>query len=375
MMTKTTAAVALCLCAAFAVHGRTVKVSDFGYDPSDSTRFLQQALDCGAEKVILDRQSGPWITQPLKMRSHTELVFEPGVELLAKRGAYKGLRDYLLELPYCTNVTIRGGAGSTMRMWKKDYQGPDYKHGEWRYALRIFHCENVLVEGLTIVESGGDGIGVTGRNITIRNCVCDRNHRQGISVFNVENLLIEDCVLRGTSGTAPQSGIDFEDLVTAILTGKENANYHSTSRDGTQMLKVYRLSEHPMYEAACKVAGMIQGAKLQYVAKKPVTIAGMDFLLYGRLDAMKEGRIFDIKYSGSYERGKFRDSTQHPMYYELVPEIMNFTYVVSNGSDVWTEVYWFDQIPRIEPVITDFVQWLQDMNLMETYKQYWGAME
>ena len=174
---------------------------------------------------------------------------------------------------------------------------------------------------------------------------------------------------------AMQKGIDFEDLVTAILTGKENANYHSTSRDGTQMLKVYRLSEHPMYEAACKVAGMIQGAKLQYVAKKQVTIAGMDFLLYGRLDAMKEGRIFDIKYSGSYERGKFRDSTQHPMYYELVPEIMNFTYVVSNGSDVWTEVYWFDQIPRIEPVITDFVQWLQDMNLMETYKQYWGAME
>lgn len=174
---------------------------------------------------------------------------------------------------------------------------------------------------------------------------------------------------------AMQSGIDFEDLVTAILTGKEKANYHITSRDETQTLKVYRLDEHPMYEAAYKVAGMIQGAKLQYVAKKPVTIAGMDFLLYGRLDAMKEGRIFDIKYSGSYERGKFRDSTQHPMYYELVPEIMNFTYVVSNGSDVWTEVYWFDQIPRIEPVITDFVQWLQDMNLMETYKQYWGAME
>ncbi len=190
--------------------GRTVKVSDFGYDPEDSTRFLLQALESGAEKIILDRQAGPWITLPLKMRSNTELVFEPGVELLAKRGEYKALRDYLLELPYCTNVTIRGGAGSTMRMWKKDYQGPDYKHGEWRYALRIFHCVNVLVEGLTIVESGGDGIGVTGKDITIRKCVCDRNHRQGISVFSVENLLIEDCVLSNTSGTAPQSGIDFE---------------------------------------------------------------------------------------------------------------------------------------------------------------------
>lgn len=171
---------------------------------------------------------------------------------------------------------------------------------------------------------------------------------------------------------AMQSGIDFEDLVTAILTGQEKANYHMTSRDGSQTLKVFAVAEHPWYEAACKVAGMIQGAKLQYVARRYVTIGGMDFLLYGRLDAMKEGRIFDIKYSGSYERGKFRDSTQHPMYYRLVPEMMNFTYIVSNGTDVWTEVYWYDEVPRIEPVITDFLQWLRDMNLMDTYKEYWG---
>ena len=187
-----------------------VKISSFGYDPNDSTAFIQKAFDSGARRLILDRQSGPWVTLPLKMRSNTELVIEPGVELVAKRGEYKGLRDYLLELPYCTNVTIRGGVGSTLRMWKKDYQGPDYKHGEWRYALRIFHCENVLVEGLTIVESGGDGIGVTGKNITIRKCVCDRNHRQGISVFSAENLLIEDTVLSNTDGTAPMAGIDIE---------------------------------------------------------------------------------------------------------------------------------------------------------------------
>lgn len=171
---------------------------------------------------------------------------------------------------------------------------------------------------------------------------------------------------------AMQSGIDFEDLVTAILTGQEKANYHMTSRDGSQTLKVFAVAEHPWYEAACRVAGMIQGAKLQYVARRYVTIGGMDFLLYGRLDAMKEGRIFDIKYSGSYERGKFRDSTQHPMYYRLVPEMMNFTYIVSNGTDVWTEVYWYDEVPRIEPVITDFLQWLRDLNLMDTYKEYWG---
>ena len=188
------------------------------YGPSTYLRFdtmfgkakVYQVLDDDGSPVQLLEvdgivQSGTYLDE-----RYTELVFEPGVELLAKRGAYKALRDYLLELPYCTNVTIRGGAGSTLRMWKKDYQGPDYKHGEWRYALRIFHCRNVLVEGLTIVESGGDGIGVTGTDITIRNCVCDRNHRQGMSVFNVKNFLVENCVFSNTSGTPPQSGVDIE---------------------------------------------------------------------------------------------------------------------------------------------------------------------
>jgi hypothetical protein len=187
-----------------------VKISSFGYDSEDSTRFIQAAFDSGKRKLILDKQAGPWYTLPLKMRSNTELIIEPGVELVAKRGAYKDLRDYLLELPYITNVVIRGGAGSTLRMWKKDYQGPDYKHGEWRYALRIFHADNVLVEGLTIAESGGDGIGVSGKDITIRNCVMDKNHRQGMSIFSAENLLVENCIMSNTTGTPPAAGVDFE---------------------------------------------------------------------------------------------------------------------------------------------------------------------
>ena len=198
------------LLAAAVAGADSVKVSDFGYDAADSTDFIRAALTSGARRVTLDRQAGPWYTLPLKMPSNVELVLEPGVELVAKRGEYKGLRDYLLELPYCTNVTVRGGAGSTLRMWKRDYQGPDYKHGEWRYALRIHNAVNVLVEGLRIVESGGDGIGVTGENITIRNCVCDSNHRQGMSIFSVKNLLVENCVFSNTSGTPPQAGVDIE---------------------------------------------------------------------------------------------------------------------------------------------------------------------
>ena len=174
---------------------------------------------------------------------------------------------------------------------------------------------------------------------------------------------------------AMQNGIYFENLVTGILTDTVKPELDMSGPCEPNTGEAMESIKFPKwYNAACKVADMIRGAKLQYVAKKPVVIDGMELLLYGRLDAMKEGRIFDIKYSGSYERGKYRDSTQHPMYHTLVPEIMNFTYIVSDGHDVWTEVYWYDEIPRIEPVIVDFLRWLRDMNLMETYKQYWGAL-
>ena len=193
-----------------AVEAESVKVSDFGYDPEDSTRFIQQALDSGARTVVLDRQKGPWNTLTVYLRSNTEFVVEPGVELVAKRGAFKGQRDYLFVVDGVTNATIRGGAGSAFRMWKQDYQGPDYVRSEWRYALRITRSAHILVEGLRLCDSGGDGIGVAGTDITIRKCVCDNNHRQGISVFNVDGLLIEDTVLSNTKGTPPEAGIDFE---------------------------------------------------------------------------------------------------------------------------------------------------------------------
>ncbi|MBQ7190777.1 MAG: right-handed parallel beta-helix repeat-containing protein [Kiritimatiellae bacterium] len=190
---------------------QVVKVSSFGYDPVDSTRFIQKTLDSGARKIVLDKQSGPWVTLPLLVRSNTEFLVEPHVELLAKRGEFKGIRDYLFTLDGVTNVTIRGGEGSTFRMWKSDYQKPPYAKSEWRYTLRIIRSENVHVEGMRFIESGGDGIVIAqSKNVTIRNCLCDRNHRQGISLCSGENVLIENTVMSNTSGTAPQAGIDLE---------------------------------------------------------------------------------------------------------------------------------------------------------------------
>ena len=193
-----------------------VKVSSFGYDPDDSTKFIQAALDSGARKVVIDRMEKPWITQPVKVKSNTQVVFEEGVELVAKRGEYKGVYDSLISVVCVSNVTLRGiGKGATLRMWAADYMKPPYKGGEWRHALNILSSTDVTVENLSFVKSGGDGIYLgekrgTNRKITIRNCVCDGNTRQGISVITADSLLIEKTTLKNTRGKLPQAGIDFE---------------------------------------------------------------------------------------------------------------------------------------------------------------------
>lgn len=153
---------------------------------------------------------------------------------------------------------------------------------------------------------------------------------------------------------AMQKGIDFEDLVTAIIAGKGDP-------------------DHPWYNAASKVATIVRGGVLQYRARKQICVGGLTLVLYGRLDALHAGGVYDIKFSSKYERGKYFDSTQHPTYLELVPEAQHFTYLVSNGTEVWTEQYRREETPSIYPIISDFLDWLSVQGLLDLYREKWIA--
>jgi hypothetical protein len=195
---------------------KIARVSWWGFDPVDATKALQAAINSGAERVIVDNVGGPWIVEPITLKGDQEIVFEKGVEVVAKQGAFKGTGDCLFTADLKQNLTLTG-YGATLRMHRSDYAGPDYKKAEWRHVLQLKSCTNVRVLGLTLAESGGDGVylgtakaGVTNKNVHLKDLVCDRNYRQGISVITAEDLLIENCVLRDTGGTAPQAGIDYE---------------------------------------------------------------------------------------------------------------------------------------------------------------------
>jgi Right handed beta helix region len=200
---------------------------------TDATEILQKAINSKTAKIIIGKKGSPWLTQPLELRSNLEIVLEKGAVLKAKPGAYKHLNDCLLNAVGCKNIIIRGPGSLVMN--KKDYQNAsNYQHSEWRHAINLKSCENVRIENLKIIGSGGDGIYIGSRphlkywkgtkhygkhyaklpnyckNIIIKNCFIDEQHRQGISVISVENLTISNCQLNNTNGTSPMAGIDFE---------------------------------------------------------------------------------------------------------------------------------------------------------------------
>lgn len=201
----------------------------WGFDPDDATDALQAAIRSGARTVIVPDMGREWRVRPIELAGDQELVLEEGVVIAAKRGEYRGKGDSVLSARGLSNLTIRG-YGATIRMHKEDYivgtvlanlgwnrwYGP-YEKAEWRMCLRIRGCENVDVMGLTLRDSGGDGIYIDGSkgrpastNIRLRDVICDNNYRQGISIISVDGLLVENSQFNSTWGTPPSSGVDIE---------------------------------------------------------------------------------------------------------------------------------------------------------------------
>ncbi len=87
------------------------------------------------------------------------------------------------------------------------------------HVISLLICTNVEIRDLTCKDSSGIGIEVEGyyltatssKEITIENVTCDNNYRCGISAGGVNDLTIENCVIKNTNGeTIPQDGIRFE---------------------------------------------------------------------------------------------------------------------------------------------------------------------
>lgn len=118
-----------------------------------------------------------------------------------------------------------------------------------------------------------------------------------------------------------------------------------------------------------------------------------DYLLYGKVDCLKGGIIYDYKYTKNYDVGKFFGNHQTLMYLEMVPEASKMVYLITNKfevedyadidymdtdkieytvGDIFREEYTKDMFPEtIDSILNKFENWLKEYDLFDLYTEKW----
>lgn len=140
-----------------------------------------------------------------------------------------------------------------------------------------------------------------------------------------------------------QRGINFENAVYELTRGIERVEGANgeTLAHGLTELPACNLLDDAEYATAQEIAEKVKGGMWQETV---CTTIG-NYVFYGKADIIRGNTIFDIKRVNKYDLGKYLKSIQHLIYMES-SGIDNFRYVISDGSNVYTEDYHRDADTR-----------------------------
>ena len=156
----------------------------------------------------------------------------------------------------------------------------------------------------------------------------------------------------------------------AMLDGIRYENVLNSVLNGEQITE-----DHEWFFTIAEMAQELQGAAQQVTLFKEIEVDGTPLLLHGVLDYLREGHIWDCKFSKTYHPNKYfwENTPQTSMYLALVPEALDFTYIISDGSYVYREKYPREIVPPIEPRIKNFMDFCKKQGLWETYLEKWSV--
>lgn len=133
--------------------------------------------------------------------------------------------------------------------------------------------------------------------------------------------------------------------------------------------------------ALCReFAAYYQGALTQQRVEAILHTAYGEVLVYGVIDELLPTSVHDIKTTGSYTVGKFKDHWQHIVYpYCLMQngnDIRLFEYNVTDFRETYTESYTFcpeRDVPALRNHVEDFIRFLEyNRNLINDKKIFGG---
>ena len=171
----------------------------------DNTSAFAKMFAAGGQALFLRR--GSYITGKFSIPSNTILYLDPGVRIIDS--GVLGVNDRFVNIVGVDAIHIVGWGA------KIEMNRVDYGSGEQRHAINIRTATNVLIEGVQISGSGGDGIYIGSTsgpcvNVCINSCISDNNRRQGCSIVSGKRIRLINSEFTNTNGTAPAAGIDVE---------------------------------------------------------------------------------------------------------------------------------------------------------------------
>lgn len=160
---------------------------------------------------------------------------------------------------------------------------------------------------------------------------------------------------------AMKNGILFEKGVYALAQDPKDMSVFPAWKDGTRL-----------------VADVIRGGIVQMKVSRDLWIGRDEYLVYGICDAVKAGQIYDVKFSNTGFNsaelaGKYLESPQHPAYLYCLPEARKFTYLVSDGKELYAETYTRQETPFIGDIVKEFRESLRREGLDDIYRLGWKA--
>lgn len=179
---------------------------------------------------------------------------------------------------------------------------------------------------------------------------------------------------------AADRGTCFNEIVDALIENRKPNGVEVERVDGVLYRALYNERTFDFPIALClEFANYYKGALTQQRVEAILPTCFGEILVYGVIDELMPLSVHDIKTTGNYYVGKFKDHWQHIVYpYCLMRnggDVRLFEYNITDFKNTYTESYTF--VPERDiPILTDhceeFIRFLNDHRDLITDKKVFG---
>jgi parallel beta-helix repeat protein len=199
-------------CVPMPTSATVVNVKDTGAKGdgvTDDTASIQAAVDqvAGSGATVLVPDGVYMIDAEKSVILKSKMTFHMSTGATLRALPNSATNYHVIYISSASEVYVVGG---TIEGERGAHTGTT---GEWGHGLVVSSSQNVAVDTVTSKECWGDGFyvgGASSANVTFCNVVAAHNRRQGMSVSNVNGLIVRDSRFENTIGTEPESGLDVE---------------------------------------------------------------------------------------------------------------------------------------------------------------------